>query len=85
MQEHQMKMIGKSLMNGWHKGGVNMLYYKVKLECDQKKRHDGSILIANELYTPWEKRYFVISDQDVDPIHISKRSVYFSFGARFEK
>lgn len=61
-----------------------MLYYKVKPECDQKKRRDGSILIANELYTPWEKRHFAISEKDVDPIRISNRSTHFSFGARFE-
>lgn len=72
-------------MNGWHKGGVNMLYYKVKPECDQKKRHDGSILIANELYTPKEKERLEISDKTVNPVQVSKRSVYFSFGARFEK
>lgn len=29
-----------------------MLYYKVKPDFDQKKRRDGSILVANELYTP---------------------------------
>lgn len=27
-----------------------MLYYQVKPECDQKKRCDDSILIANELW-----------------------------------
>ena len=61
-----------------------MLYYKVKSECDQKKRCDGSILIANELYTPREKERFAISDTAVAPVQVSKRSVYFSFGARFE-
>lgn len=61
-----------------------MLYYKVKSEYDQRQRRDGSILIENELYTPREKEYFAISDQAVDPVQVSKRSVYFSFGARFE-
>lgn len=50
-----------------------MTYYKVKPEFDQKKRRDGSILIANELYTPREKERFNISD----------KAVYFFFGARF--
>ena len=71
-------------MNGI-KGGVNVLYYKVKPECDQKKRCDGSILIANELYTPREKERLAISDEAVNSVQVSKRSVYFSFGARFEK
>lgn len=60
-----------------------MTYYKVKPEFDQKKRRDGSILIANELYTPREKERFNISDKAVDPVEISRKSVYFFFGARF--
>lgn len=60
-----------------------MLYYRIKPECDQKKRRDGSILIANELYTPREKERFAISDEAVDAVQVSKRSVYFFFGARF--
>ena len=60
-----------------------MLYYQIKPEFDQKKRRDGSILIANELYTPREKERFAISDEAVDPVQVSKRSVYFFFGARF--
>lgn len=51
-----------------------MLYYKVKPDFDQKKRRDGSILVANELYTPREKERFNILD----------KAVYFFFGARFE-
>lgn len=60
-----------------------MTYYKVKPEFDQKKRRDGSILIANELYTPREKERFNISDKAVDPVEISRKVVYFFFGARF--
>lgn len=60
-----------------------MLYYKVKPGFDQTKRRDGSILIANELYTPREKERFNISDKAVDPVQVSKHSVYFFFGARF--
>lgn len=67
------------------KGGAGMLYYQVKPECDQKKRCDDSILIANELYTPREKERFAISDEAVDAVQVSKRSVYFFFGARFVK
>ena len=60
-----------------------MTYYKVKLEFDQRKRQDGSILIANELYTPREKERFNISDKAVDPVQVSRKAVYFFFGARF--
>ena len=60
-----------------------MLYYQVKPKFDQKKRRDGSILVANELYTPREKERFAISDEAVDAVQVSKRSIYFSFGARF--
>ena len=60
-----------------------MLYYRIKPEYDQKKRCDGSILIANELYTQREKERFAISDEAVDAVQVSKRSVYFFFGARF--
>lgn len=60
-----------------------MTYYKVKPEFDQKKRRDGSILIANELYTPREKERFNISDNAVIPVQVSKRAVYWFFGARF--
>lgn len=60
-----------------------MLYYKIKPGFDQKKRCDGSILIANELYTPREKERFNILDKAVDPVQVSKRSICFFFGARF--
>ncbi len=60
-----------------------MLYYKVKPEFDQKTRHDGSILIANELYTPREIERFKISNKAVYPVEISKKTVYFFFGARY--
>lgn len=60
-----------------------MLYYKVKPGFDQKKRRDGSILITNELYTPGEKERFNISDNAVDPVQVSRKAVYFFFGARF--
>lgn len=50
-----------------------MTYYRVKPEFDQKKRRDGSILIANELYTPREKERFNISDKAVDPVQVSRK------------
>ena len=50
-----------------------MLYYRIKPEYDQKKRCDGSILIATELYTPREKERFAISDKAVDMVLESDR------------
>jgi len=35
-----------------------MKYYKVKKEADQKRRKDGSIYIAEELYTEKEVEKF---------------------------
>lgn len=32
-----------------------MVYYRIKKEFDQKRRKDGQIYIANELYTAHEK------------------------------
>lgn len=60
-----------------------MLYFKVKKEFDQKRRKDNSILIANELYTKKELEKYSISSNAVDSIEISKKDIYFFFGARF--
>lgn len=70
-----------------------MKYYRVRPECDNKKRYrfngqgksvpDG-ILIANELYTPAEYSKIANSPACFDIIEISKRRVYWFFGARFE-
>ena len=60
-----------------------MLYFKVKKEFDQKRRKDNSILIQNELYTKKELEKFEIPLNRVDTIEISKKDIYFFFGARF--
>lgn len=71
-----------------------MLYYKVKPEFDNvvidKK---FNILIGNELYTPKEfekikSNYHKNKDnlnKMVDAINVSKRKIYWCFGARFTK
>lgn len=71
-----------------------MIYYKVKPEYDNKKRYaynrkrgglkiDG-IWIANELYTGKElHNYCVNLNETFDKVEISKRKIYFMFGARF--
>lgn len=61
-----------------------MLYYKVKPQFDQKRRIDGSILIANELYTISELFKYRIEQECVEPTNISQRDTYFFFGARFK-
>ena len=71
-----------------------MLYYRVKPQYDNKVRYilnnheqgvsDG-ILIANELYTPGEFRKIVNCPAWFEKVNISKKNIYFFFGARFEK
>ena len=72
-----------------------MLYYKVLPQYDNKKRYrwnnhgkgvaDGSILVANELYTPGEFRKIANCPAWFEKVNISKKKIYFFFGARFEK
>lgn len=60
-----------------------MIFYKVKAEYDNRKRCDGSILVANELYTQKEKEKLRVPDEAVEPISIKKNNTYWFFGARF--
>ena len=62
-----------------------MQYYKVKPEADNKRRSDGSIYVANELYTEKEAEKFKLNKAFLDVVEVSKRSVYWFFGARFSK
>ena len=75
-------------------GGENMLYYRVKQQYDNKVRYtwnnhgqgvSNGILIANELYTPGEFRKIANCPAWFEQINISKKNIYFFFGARFEK
>lgn len=61
-----------------------MLYYKVKSKHDNIYRSDGSILVANELYTSKEIERFKIPAVAVEVVKVSKRDICFFFGARFE-
>lgn len=76
-----------------------MRYYKVKASKDQKPIYSKQgkykgFLIGNELYTGNELMKLV-KDTGIDfnkfiadcfyPVEISKKSVYWFFGARFEK
>lgn len=60
-----------------------MKYYKIKREYDNRKRKDGSVYIANELYTEKEKEKYNIPLNYCDIVEISKKKIYFFFGARF--
>ena len=69
-----------------------MTYYKVKPQYDNKTRYTwnnhkqgvpNGILIANELYTPKEFEKLANCPEWFDIVEISKRSVYWFFGARF--
>jgi hypothetical protein len=62
-----------------------MLYYKVKKEADQKRRKDGTIYIANELYTQKETEKLQLNINFMELVNVNKNSTYFFFGARFEE
>lgn len=72
-----------------------MTYYRVKKQYDNKKRyrwnnhrqgvHDGSFLIANELYTPKEYEKLAMCPDWFEKVEISKMRTYRLFGARFER
>ena len=61
-----------------------MKYYKVKKEADQKRRKDGSIYIAEELYTEKEAEKLNLNTDFMQLINVNKNSTYFFFGARFQ-
>lgn len=62
-----------------------MKYYKVKSEADNKRRNDGSIYVANELYTEREKEKLNLNEAFLEVVEVSKKSIYWFFGARFAK
>ena len=61
---------------------MTKLYYKVKPQYDQKRRVDGSIYIANELYTEKEVEKLRLDVKCLLPVMVNK--IYWCFGARFE-
>jgi hypothetical protein len=60
-----------------------MKYLKVKPSADQRKRKDGSIYVANELYTEKEAENLGINPALCDRVEISRKKTYFFFGCRF--
>ena len=64
-----------------------MLYYRVPDSLDGKvtivknKYHE---FIRNELYTEKECEKYNIPFNKLEPVYVSKRNIYWSFGCRFE-
>ena len=49
-----------------------MKYYKVKLEADNKRRSDGNIYVANELYTEREAEKLNLNKAFLEVVEVSK-------------
>ena len=64
-----------------------MIYYKVKKEYDQKSKNerimDGSIYIADEIYTAGEVKRQGLNLKYMDKVEIKKTDTFWAFGARF--
>lgn len=64
-----------------------MLYYRVKPEFDQvnhynKRGHIVTTYIENELYTAKEVHQLGLNPKCLEPVQVSKRNIYWSFGVR---
>lgn len=71
-----------------------MKYYRVRPEYDQRTRytwnnhHQGvsnGVVLANELYTPREFDRLAMCPAWFEEVNVSKRNIYWSFGARFAR
>lgn len=68
-----------------------MLYYKVKTPYKLYRFNGYLQTVPNELYTPAEVKRYSVPDKRgcrlrpewLEPVNISKRRVYWFFGARF--
>ena len=60
-----------------------MIFYQVKPEHDNKKRGDGGIYIADELYTIKEAHQKLVNFDYVVKVDILQKDTFCSFGARF--
>lgn len=69
-----------------------MKYYRVKPEGENtyifhhfiNGKQDCIYLIKNELYTEKEKEKYNIPVSYLEEVNISRKNIYWSFGARFE-
>ena len=65
-----------------------MIYYRVLPNFDGynilKGKRIVRSLIGNELYTDTELKKYNVPNKCVTPVEVSMKSVYHSFGARFE-
>lgn len=70
-----------------------MKYYKVKKEYDDKYYYEQKngykklkgVLVANELYTPAERKQITLPDECFDIVEVSRKHIYFFFGCRYEQ
>jgi hypothetical protein len=60
-------------------------YYRVPEQYDNLRRIDGSILVRNELYTAKELEKYRIPKSYLEEVEISRKKIYFFFGARFQR
>jgi len=64
-----------------------MKYYRVRPEYDQHHKNtrirDGNIYIGGELYTPTEVKQQGLDLNCLQRVEVSRKSVYWFFGARF--
>lgn len=60
-----------------------MQYYKVKPQYDNRRKDNGDIYIADELYTQQEVIQQKLNKDYLDVVEVSKNQIYFFFGARF--
>ena len=67
-----------------------MLYYRTPAQldgrqiCTDRKKSVYFSFVAGELFTPSECRKYGIDPAILIPEEVSKRKVYFCFGARFK-
>ena len=67
-----------------------MLYYKVPKKLDghqpysRKKQRHTTTLVANELLTNRECDALDVPTGWLEPVEVSRKKIYFFFGARFE-
>lgn len=66
---------------------IIMKYFKVKKDCNGIGMGNGWNLVANELITEAEAKKrkwdIVTLEKYADAIHLSSKTTYFQFGARF--
>ena len=60
-----------------------MKYYQVKPEYDQRRKGNNDVFIANELYTPAERKKYNAPDHIFRVLEIPRTKTYWCFGCRY--